>query len=102
MSKIKDIVIDDLNHSFNASEENANDRMKEELQFALINDLKMARQAEGILTLNDIANCIEEGLGYDAKVLGGLLYIKGKAKPADTILQSQKFMYGELNKAFGI
>lgn len=56
-------------------EENVNDRLKEELTIALVQDLKMARQAEGVLTLREIARAINEAMGDDAPNLAGLLYV---------------------------
>ncbi len=95
-----------MKHSFQEVEETANERLKEELTIALIQDLKLARQAEGVLTLADIARAIQEGVGEDDAVLAGLLMvISNKAKPKKSIFdvmeKQNEVFFKQLNEAFG-
>jgi hypothetical protein len=70
-------------HSFQEVEESSNERLKEELTMALILDLKMAKQTEGILTNIEIAHAIKEGLGDDAPSVVGTLLILCANKKAE-------------------
>lgn len=97
-----------LKHSFQEVEETANERVKEELLVGLVQDLKLAKMQATYISNKDIASAISEGLGDDAKEVGGLLCDKNTEKrgpierPIDSFLQYQKLFYDELNKALKV
>lgn len=85
---------ENLNHSFQEVEECANERMKEELTFAIINDIKMARMGCGVLTLGEIAKAIQEGVEDDAPTLAGLLYVMNSKNSKAYVSQFEQIADG--------
>ena len=70
-------------HDFQTNEEDANTRIREEMQASIYHALKASKADEGILTNIDIARVIIESLGDDAYSVAGALIVlcqEGQAK----------------------